>query len=471
MPTATASMSRGTGRQWIAVLSGCALAVAALVAPASPALHHQAVLGAILETSVAIVGTLVALLAFGRYRRSRRIGDLAIACAVAELAWVHALFRSVPDLISPNSVGSGFAERTEIWGTLLVRLLAAGLLVMVVSPRWRVASQPAVARYRRLAMVVPGVAAVAMVLLIWLAPVSHTGMMAHLTWSHLAYLGLKLGGAVLFMVAYFRLSRLAREESDRFLGWIAVGCVFAAIAMVTFTALPMGASDSFQLGDVLLAAAVFTWAVGALCEIHSYWSGITAAARRETRRSVALDLHDGLAQELALLTTYTYASPELRASPEWHQQLSLTAERALAEARRAIDALANDDPIPFDADLAGVVEAVSRNDVDVRVEVDRDAGDPASDPWQRESIIRIVREAVSNAVRHGGARRIDIHYGGATTPVLRVLDDGAGFDVSEASASGRFGLVSMRERAAAIGASFEIESEPGIGTRVSVQWP
>ncbi len=457
------------------MLAGCALAVAALVAPASPALHHQAVLGAILETSVAVVGTLVALLAFGRFRRSRRIGDLAIACAVAELAWVHALFRSVPDLISPHSVGSGFAERTEIWGTLLVRLLAAGLLVMVVSPRWRAATQPMVARHRWWRMVGPGVVAVAvaMVLLIWLAPVSHTAMTAQLTWSHLAYLGLKVASAALFMAAFFRLSRLAREESDRFLGWIAVGCVFAAIATVSFSGLPMDTSDSFQLGDVLLAAAVFTWAVGALCEIHSYWSDIADAARRETRRSVALDLHDGLAQELALLTTYTYASPELRASPEWHQQLSLTAERALAEARRAIDALANDGPIPFDADLASVAEAISRNNVDVHVEVDRERGDPASDPWQRESIIRIVREAVSNAVRHGGARRIDIHYGGggSDAPVLRVLDDGAGFDVSEASTSGRFGLVSMRERAAAIGASFDIESEPGVGTSVSVQWP
>jgi signal transduction histidine kinase len=468
-------MATAAGRQWIAILLGGALVAVALVAPVAPGLHHQAVLGAILETSVAIVGTLVALLAFGRYRRSRRIGDLAIACAVAELAWVHALFRSLPDLISPDSIGSGFAERTEIWGTLLVRLLAAGLLVMVVSPRWRVAAQANALTDQRFRVVASGVVAgaVALALLIWLAPVSHTGMVTHLTWSHLTYLGLKVTGAALFFVAYFRLSRLARQESDRFLGWIAVGCMFAAIATVSFTGLPMGASDTFQLGDMLLAAAVFTWAVGALCEIHSYWSDIADAARRETRRSVALDLHDGLAQELALLATYTYASAELRASPEWHQQLSLTAERALAEARRAIDALANDDPIPFDADLAGVAEAISQNDVDVHVEVDRDAGDPASDPLQRESIIRIVREAVSNAVRHGGARRIDIHYGGggATSPILRVLDDGAGFDVSEASDSGRFGLVSMRERAEAIGASFEIESEPGIGTRVLVQWP
>ena len=53
---------------------------------------------------------------------------------------------------------------------------------------------------------------------------------------------------------------------------------------------------------------------------------------------------------------------------------------------------------------------------------------------------------------------------------LRVADAGAGFDPAgaEARAAGRFGLLGMRERAAAIGADFELQSWPGAGTTVEV---
>jgi signal transduction histidine kinase len=465
-------MSTARARRWVAVFLGCLLCAAATVVPSSPIARHQAVLQAVLETSVAIIGSLVAILAFGRFRRTGRNGDLAIACAVAVLAWVHTAFRTVPDLISPYSVGSGMSERTEMWGTLILGLLASGLLVAAAAPRWRVVSPPVMTAARRALLVsVMASGALALVLLVWLAPISHTGMLSDLSWSHLTYLLLKGLGALLFFMAYFRLSRLAHEESDRFLAWIAAGCIVAAFATISFTWIQPGDAGSVQLGDVLLGAAVLTWAVGAVREIQSYWSDIALAARKETRRSVALDLHDGLAQELALLTTYTYAPAEVLASPEWHEHLRLTAERALAEARRAIDALASDVPIPFDADLAGVAQAISRHDVDVHVEVDGDAGVTTTDPLLRESIVRIVREAVTNAVRHGGARRIDIQFGGTDSPTLRVADDGRGFDVSRGFDSGRFGLLSMRERAAAIGASLEIQSEPGAGTKVLVQWP
>jgi signal transduction histidine kinase len=464
-------MSFAVGRQWLAVALGAALAVAASLAPTSPVVHHQAVLRAILQTAVAIVGTLVALLAFGRYRRSGRTSDLALVSAVALLAWVHTLFGSVPDLISPDSVGSGLSERTEIWGTLMLRLLAAGLLITVVTLRNRTTDPSRSLRGQlRLIMVCAGSVAAATVLLVWLAPVSHLGMTSTPDGSHAVYLALTYLGGGLFLVAFFRLSHLAHRESDRFLGWIAAGCIVAAIASVVFTWLASGESDSLQLGDVLLAAAVCTWAVGAVREIQSYWSDMAEAARSEARRSVALDLHDGLAQELALLVTFTYASADVRASSEWHRQLSLTAERALSEARRAIASLANDDPVPFDADLTGVAHAVSAHDVDVRVEVDPDTGPAVSDPHQRESIVRIVREAVTNAVRHGHARHIDIRLSG-DRPTLAVLDDGRGFDVPEARATGRFGLISMEERAASLGASLEIESRPGGGTKVLVQWP
>jgi len=83
----------------------------------------------------------------------------------------------------------------------------------------------------------------------------------------------------------------------------------------------------------------------------------------------------------------------------------------------------------------------------------------------REALVRIVQESVSNAGRHGHATRVRISMGG--DGVLRISDNGAGFD-PDGTGDGRFGLVSMRERAERLGARFSIDSEPGRGTNVEV---
>ena len=71
------------------------------------------------------------------------------------------------------------------------------------------------------------------------------------------------------------------------------------------------------------------------------------------------------------------------------------------------------------------------------------------DPARREPIVRIVREAVTNAVRHGHAAHVSVCVSMEEgIPTLRVSDDGVGFDDSVTADSGRFGLVSMKERAA-----------------------
>jgi signal transduction histidine kinase len=87
----------------------------------------------------------------------------------------------------------------------------------------------------------------------------------------------------------------------------------------------------------------------------------------------------------------------------------------------------------------------------------------------REMLVRIVREAVVNAVRHGGAREIKLGLSNGGRPRLTVIDDGVGFD-PEATSRG-FGLTSMEERAREIGAAFRLVSQAGSGTQVEVTLP
>lgn len=83
--------------------------------------------------------------------------------------------------------------------------------------------------------------------------------------------------------------------------------------------------------------------------------------------------------------------------------------------------------------------------------------------------LQIVRESISNAVRHGRATRIAIALTReADATVLRVRDNGCGFDPVERMGTGR-GLVNLSTRAREMGATFQLDSQPGAGAVVTVR--
>jgi signal transduction histidine kinase len=84
-------------------------------------------------------------------------------------------------------------------------------------------------------------------------------------------------------------------------------------------------------------------------------------------------------------------------------------------------------------------------------------------------LLRIVREAVTNAARHGEAGQITVRLSNGRGLHLEVKDDGKGFDPVDRR--GGFGLESMRERAIALGGEFRLDSSPGHGTEIQVVLP
>ena len=79
-----------------------------------------------------------------------------------------------------------------------------------------------------------------------------------------------------------------------------------------------------------------------------------------------------------------------------------------------------------------------------------------------------MREAVTNAGSHAGADLVRVRFTNGGPLYLRIEDDGVGFNQNEVDAKG-FGLVTMEERAAAIGAEFRLRSTPGRGTCIEVR--
>jgi signal transduction histidine kinase len=144
-------------------------------------------------------------------------------------------------------------------------------------------------------------------------------------------------------------------------------------------------------------------------------------------------------------------------------------DRAIDEARAAVDALGRSPAEP----LGFVLHRAARQVADRyggRVLVDLDDSVEVGHP-QRHALVRITREAVSNALRHGHAQAVCIRLErDAGRCRLVVHDDGRGFDPVTARGSTGFGLTSMRERALALPGWFDISSESGRGTSVTVTW-
>jgi signal transduction histidine kinase len=97
-------------------------------------------------------------------------------------------------------------------------------------------------------------------------------------------------------------------------------------------------------------------------------------------------------------------------------------------------------------------------------------------PEVETACYRLVQEAVTNVIRHAGARhvRVEIDSSGAAIDVL-VRDDGSGFDVAavrrRAGHGGSLGLLGMEERVALLGGTMAIESAPDRGTTIRAHLP
>ena len=94
-------------------------------------------------------------------------------------------------------------------------------------------------------------------------------------------------------------------------------------------------------------------------------------------------------------------------------------------------------------------------------------------PIARDEVYRTGYEAIRNACRHSGARRLDIDLTYGADLTLRVRDDGGGMDqaVAERGKDGHFGISGMRERAAAVGGTLTIISAIGAGTEITLVVP
>ncbi|HSJ16302.1 MAG TPA: histidine kinase [Longimicrobiales bacterium] len=201
------------------------------------------------------------------------------------------------------------------------------------------------------------------------------------------------------------------------------------------------------------------------------------AASEEERKRIARELHDGIAQSLAALRIRLRVARGVgddATRRELLGQISADMGEAMEELRRIARGLR-----PPALDMLGLgpaIESHARNiaaasGMTMELQL-QDIGHPLTSEAEL-ALYRVVQEALSNIARHSGAGSFRVCLGAANNHVFAsVEDDGRGFSVAEAmSDNGGLGLFGMQERAAYVGGTVEIASEPGAGARVHVMVP
>lgn len=199
------------------------------------------------------------------------------------------------------------------------------------------------------------------------------------------------------------------------------------------------------------------------------------------RKALARDLHDvptqtisRVAMDLSLLPKIAERAPEqLISEIEKIRQMAL---RATAEIRHVMFTLR-----PLALETQGLNEALrqlvekTKSTFNQRIDMDIDENALLQlNDKQESALFYLVEEAVNNARKYAKASLIKLRVSlEGSLVIVRVVDNGVGFDPTKVSHKDRdhLGMVNMRDRAQGINASFDIESRPGMGTTITVSVP
>jgi signal transduction histidine kinase len=198
---------------------------------------------------------------------------------------------------------------------------------------------------------------------------------------------------------------------------------------------------------------------------------IETAVLRERAR-MARELHDGVATDLAgAISLFKVYMESRKGQPDENlKNVFEILERLLKQVR---EALADLRPAPISPD--GLVGDLRRQADEfsrlygIRVELSSNGTEDMISPQQREVVVHVVREALTNVRKHSGSSICRVKMAFAARPFLiEVSDEGRG--IASKGGAG-YGLMGMRERAAGIGGRLEVVSTQGRGTTVFLFGP
>lgn len=492
--------------RWVLLVTVAVVTAGSVVLLVAPGLQFVIVapgLDTVLNTTTTIVAAAVAALGWIWFQEHRRPADLLEAAAFLALFASGAVTIAVPLVGLDRALGMSLESPGQaplyIWG--LGRIIVAGTLVLAAA--WGHEPFPAGVRAGMVGLA-PTLAFGAMAVIVVAAgprlpdligpdglgrlradPVVPSGLPG----ITLLGTGLQLAGAGLFVLAGVLCVRRYREGDSVRWAYLAVGLVLAAFSQLHGAIYPGTYTSLVTTADVLRLAFYATLLLGVQAEARADIGALRRANREletlreaeavgaalEERARLAREIHDGLAQDLwfAKLKIERAAQvpgldPEAAALVA---EVTTAVDRGLAEARQAVLALRTDALGGSLSDMLYRYLEEFGDSCGLRVEVTSDGALPDLSPRRQAELMRIAQEALNNVRKHADATVVRV-----TTSCfdghLRVSigDNGRGFQPDPGPPYG-YGLQSMRERAAAIGAQLTIASRPRDGTTVVVDLP
>ena len=459
-----AGTAAGVGVIWaITVVAACGI-VFGLPSPI-----HLTAPGAraAIETLIASWALLGAAALWLSFRQGHRRSDLLLLTALCAIGLSDFVFLALPALTDASLLGFGSALQVACEMLAAVAFAAAAFTPagMLAGTRSRT-SQVAAAAV---------VATVALGALVYLftrrsaldATFPQTGIGAAA--QHPALLIDELVSAAVLLVA--GVAFFDRPERDSHV--LAAASFLLAAARLQYLALPAVSQDWVTAREALRLAAyvlVLAVAIGRYVQTRRQ---IAAAALVVERERIARDLHDGLAQDLAFIALQ---GQQLSTELGEDHPLTEAARRAVAVSRGVIVDLSASTAASTEAALRQVADELAvrfETKIDVRV-LGGSMESPRDDlePPRREEVVRIAREAIVNAVRHGGAEHVTVVLDRTDDQVrLHVSDDGRGIRHAKVRGPGGYGMQMMRARAAALGGRLVTRSRIEGGAEVELTFP
>jgi signal transduction histidine kinase len=207
-------------------------------------------------------------------------------------------------------------------------------------------------------------------------------------------------------------------------------------------------------------------------------TGRMLEAQESERRRIARELHDDLNQSLALIAV------ELDLIAQNPTRLADTSDARVREISGRVKQLSSavhdlsHQLHPTKLEQLGLVAAVGGLCRELSsahgLLIEFDAGRLTSTIPADTALClyRIAQEALSNVIKHSGARQARVELrGGPEAVFLSIADDGSGFDPGSVAGKGGLGLVGMRERLRLVGGQISVDSRPSGGTRIDVRTP
>jgi PAS domain S-box-containing protein len=197
------------------------------------------------------------------------------------------------------------------------------------------------------------------------------------------------------------------------------------------------------------------------------------AAQEQERARIGRELHDDIAQRLALLAIELQ---QLQENPSEMQERVQALRKRTSEIANDVQALSHElhsSKLEYLGAVAGIKswcrEFGERQGVEIKFKADVDSAIPSE---IGVTLLRILQEALQNAVKHSGVKRLEVELSEQSNEIhLKISDAGKGFEIEEARQSRGLGLASMEERVRLVKGAIAFDSKPMGGTTIRVRIP